>query len=840
MTVSDSGICTPAIVSFGLVVSPQPTATAGSITYDTLCASALSYTIPAGYTSANGTILWSTSGDGTFTNGTTYTPTYIFGSNDQLTGGLITLTMTIADSGICVPATATFALTIYPLPIATVGALTTDTICASVLSYTIPGYTAANGDINWTTTGDGTFTAGSTTAAPTYTFGPNDNAIGGIIALTMTVTDSGICAPAAATFTLTIYPIPSVATVAPRQNICGSLTSATLGGNTPTVGTGLWTQTSGTGITTFSSADSGSSIATVSDTGNYVYTWTISSGVCTPSSANETVHYYATPTTATVGGTQYICGSLISASLGGNTPTAGSGLWTKISGPGTVVFSNLGSGSSTATVSAYGTYIFAWTISNGNCPASIAYDTVNYYASPTTATVGGTQSFCAALTSAALGGNTPVIGTGLWIQTSGPGTTIFSNASSGSSTATASLYGTYVYTWTISNGNCTPSTANVTVNYYAPPTATTTPSSQIACGTLTSPSLGGNTPAAGTGLWTQASGPGTSTFSNATVGSSTATSTGLGTYIYTWTVSNGICPSASANDTITYYLNPAPVTLYDTLPNGGSIQIGSQTYSQTGVYTASTTSFTGCDSVVYLHLFVDGPTTHTNLFDTICVGSSVFVNNISYNQTGVYIDTLIGRLNSDSIVTLNLEVLQYTTPSVNITVSHGPIISGMQIDTFRATYTNCTDPYFSWYQDILPLGIHSPVAIVVYPAGSTDSFQCRIDCKGCAIPGFAFSSSIFIVSGISELVPYIQGMNLYPNPTQGTFNIDITTLDIADKEALITITDLVGQPVMSKPIMLHSGSNKETLSLSGNAAGVYIVQLTVDGQSVFSRIVLDK
>ena len=840
MTVTDSGICVPAIVSFGLVVSPQPTATAGAINHDTLCASVLTYTIPAGYTSANGTIVWSTSGDGTFINDSTYTPTYTFGTNDKLTGGLITLTMTIADSGICVPATATFALTIYPLPIATAGPKTTDSICASALSYTIPGYTAANGDINWTTTGDGTFTAGSTTAAPTYTFGPNDNAIGGIITLTMTVTDSGICVPAIAAFTLTIYPIPSTATVGPRQNICASLTSATLGGNTPTVGTGMWTQTSGTGTTIFSSIDSGSSTATVTDTGNYVYTWTISSGACTPSSASETVHYYASPTPATVGGTQYICGSLISASLEGNTPSAGSGLWTKTSGPGTVIFSNVGSGSATATVSAYGTYIFTWTISNGNCPASTANDTVNYYATPTTASVGPTQNFCASLTSAPLGGNTPAVGSGLWTQTSGPGTTTFSNASSGSSTATASVYGTYVYTWTIFNGSCPPSSANVTVNYYAPPIATTIPSLQTACSTLTSPALGGNTPAAGSGLWTQTSGPGTSTFSNATQGSSTATSTGLGTYIYTWTVSNGICPSSSANDTVTYYLNPAPVTLYDTLPNGATLQIGTQTYSQTGVYTASTTSFTGCDSVVYLHLFVDGPTTHTDLFDTICVGSYVVVDNINYNQTGVYIDTLIGLLNSDSIVTLNLEVLLYTTPTINITVSHGPVVSGMQIDTFRATYTNCTDPYLSWYQDILPLGIHSPEAIVVYPVGSTDSFLCRIDCKGCAAPDHVYSGSIFIVSGISELVPYIQGMNLYPNPTQGTFNMDITTLDISDKEALITITDLIGQPVLSKPIMIHSGSNKETLSLSGNAAGVYIVQLTVEGQSVFSRIVLDK
>ena len=164
----------------------------------------------------------------------------------------------------------------------------------------------------------------------------------------------------------------------------------------------------------------------------------------------------------------------------------------------------------------------------------------------------------------------------------------------------------------------------------------------------------------------------------------------------------------------------------------------------------------------------------------------------------------------------------------------------MQIDTFTAGYADCVDPYFSWYQDILPLGIHSPVAIVVYPVGQPDSFVCRVDCKGCAAPESVFSNLLFMVNGVNEQVPFIQGMSLYPNPTQGTFTMDITTLDIADKEALITITDLMGQPILSRPIMLHSGSNKEILSLSGNAAGVYIVQLTVDGQSVFSRIVLDK
>ena len=90
-----------------------------------------------------------------------------------------------------------------------------------------------------------------------------------------------------------------------------------------------------------------------------------------------------------------------------------------------------------------------------------------YYATPTTASVGANQERCG-LTSASLGGNTPTVGTGAWSLFSGPSgaTASFSDASQGSSTATVSTYGTYVFRWTISNGTCTPSTADITVNYY--------------------------------------------------------------------------------------------------------------------------------------------------------------------------------------------------------------------------------------------------------------------------------------------------------------------------------------------------------------------------------------
>jgi gliding motility-associated-like protein len=93
---------------------------------------------------------------------------------------------------------------------------------------------------------------------------------------------------------------------------------------------------------------------------------------------------------------------------------------------------------------------------------------VNIIEKPTTATVGNNQNNCS-LTSSSLGGNTPAVGTGNWSFKSGPGTVSFSDVSSGSSTAAVSIAGSYVFTWTISNGSCDPSVADINVRFDTPP-----------------------------------------------------------------------------------------------------------------------------------------------------------------------------------------------------------------------------------------------------------------------------------------------------------------------------------------------------------------------------------
>ncbi|MCF8409579.1 MAG: hypothetical protein K9G36_11465 [Crocinitomicaceae bacterium] len=97
------------------------------------------------------------------------------------------------------------------------------------------------------------------------------------------------------TLTVTVSNAPSSASVGSTQNLCGTLASTALGGNTPALGTGTWSQTSGPGTTVFSALNSGSSTATADFSGSYEYKWSINNGCATVNEASVTVNYNSIP-----------------------------------------------------------------------------------------------------------------------------------------------------------------------------------------------------------------------------------------------------------------------------------------------------------------------------------------------------------------------------------------------------------------------------------------------------------------------------------------------------------------------------------------------------------------
>lgn len=504
----------------------------------TCIGNAISFT-NASTKSANSTITGWSWGFGDAGTSTSQNPSHTY-----LSPGTYTITLTTSTNLSC-SSTTTKAVTVAPDPIADVGVNNIST-CANNGAIALNGtVTNATGGV-WSTNGTGTFAPDSATLNATYT-PSNADTTAGAVRLILTTTGNGVCSAQTDTLFITIDDAPTVANAGTDQTIC-NVTSTTLTGNTPVLGTGVWTVVSG--AATITNPNSATTTVTGLVAGNtYTFRWTVSKASCSTSTDDVVVTIDQLPTTANAGTDQIICNST-SANLLGNTPTIGTGTWSVINGAATITSPSSPTSGVTGLVPGDSATI-RWTITQGTCSS---FDDVKIYnlLLPTTSDAGPDQTLCG-VTSTNLNANTPTIGTGTWTVVSGAAT--ISDPNSPTSTVTGLTGGsTYTFQWSISNGTCTPSTSDVVITIDPSPSTANAGADQTLCG-ITTATLNATTPAVGTGIWTVVSGGGTISNPNAATTNVTGLTPGA-TNTFRWTVSNSTC--SPSTDEVNVYVNIPP------------------------------------------------------------------------------------------------------------------------------------------------------------------------------------------------------------------------------------------------------------------------------------------
>jgi gliding motility-associated-like protein len=113
-------------------------------------------------------------------------------------------------------------------------------------------------------------------------------------------------------------------------------------------------------------------------------------------------------------------------------------------------------------------------------------------------------------------------------------------------------------------------------------------------------------------------------------------------------------------------VNPVFLTIENReICDGDSLQIGNQFYSEAGTYQIDLKTIKNCDSIVQLNLSLI-PITTTNISRNICSGSSIQIGNETFDATGTYTVVLQSIKKCDSIVVLDLSVTD--TLFTNLTV----------------------------------------------------------------------------------------------------------------------------------------------------------------------------
>lgn len=334
-------------------------------------------------------------------------------------------------------------------------------------------------------------------------------------------------------------------------------TNATLlEGNVPLIdsGFGTWTVLSGPGVPIFEDdSDPFTEISGLIE-GIYELIWTVGNGTCPTVEDTLIISVYNQPI-SNAGPDQELCNTYTTVLNGNAVIGSATGEWTVFSSPSIPTFSDYTNANSLFTDLVEGTYTLLWTISNGICSDSIDTVLIHVYDLPISI-AGADQELCN-LSSTDLAAGIPVgTSSGLWTMESGPAPVTFSATSDPFATVSDLIEGTYSLIWTVSNGSCPDENDTIMLAVYDLPISDAGLDQSI-CETDVIGLTGNMLTGSSTGEWAQTSGPSIVTFTDINDPLSTASGLVVGTYQFSWTVSNGTCEPVS--DTVLILVKPYPI-----------------------------------------------------------------------------------------------------------------------------------------------------------------------------------------------------------------------------------------------------------------------------------------
>lgn len=605
LTTTDNGICQASVDSVNISFISTPTVIAGDPII--VCESSSTANLAATFTGATG-MEW-IGGLGTFSSRTdenaTYTP-----HATEITAGSVILTAQTTNAGGCLDEQDTVTIIIEPTP--TVNAGGNQIVCENNADVTLSGSFSDADGIQWSTSGDGTFSDDEDINA-IYTPGTAD-ITAGTVTITITSVTAGSCPDVIDDMTITITSGPQ-AQVGPDQFKCENNANVTLSGTITNATGGTWI---GAGTFTPSVTDLNATYTPhaddITDGFAVIILETTGNGDCVAEDDTLLVLFTAAPT-VDAGVDQSVCENNPTVNISG---TESSGIATvKWSGDGT--FGNTNVRNTTYTPSAtelsLGTATISFTATTGSCNPVTDEMEITYTDAPT-ADAGPDVEVCANNAVVNLNGSVTVGTGGVWSTTAGTGS--FGDINNLNTTYTPSNDDTTagsveLYLTTTGSGSCTEVTDTMVISFTPAPTVDAG-SDETVCGNNSTVALAGSASVATGGVWSGGTGnfnPSNNNLSTNYTPSDAEINAGTVTLILT-TTGHGTCSAVTDNVTITITPEPtvdagSPISVCKNNPT--ATLAGSVTISTGGTWSGGDGTISNENSLTSTYLPTDAELT---------------------------------------------------------------------------------------------------------------------------------------------------------------------------------------------------------------------------------------
>lgn len=120
-----------------------------------------------------------------------------------------------------------------------------------------------------------------------------------------------------------------------------------------------------------------------------------------------------------------------------------------------------------------------------------------------------------------------------------------------------------------------------------------------------------------------------------------------------------------------------------------------------------------------------------------------------------------------------------------------------------------------------------------YTAAGNGTYTVTLTATGtCGTDVSTLSITIDCLIGVEA--PLAGDVSIYPNPSTGSFNVEITNMDAVSGS--IEVLDMTGKQVVQRSWENANGSHVEAITLDNAASGFYFVRVTLDGQMATYRV----
>lgn len=166
-----------------------------------------------------------------------------------------------------------------------------------------------------------------------------------------------------------------------------------------------------------------------------------------------------------------------------------------------------------------------------------------------------------------------------------------------------------------------------------------------------------------------------------------------GTYELCVTAAN-VCDEAPPTCTTINVVTPETLVLDEILCDNDCLEVAGEILCETGSYEFVITLSNGCDSLIFVDLFVL-PQSQSFVDINLCVGEEFFIETVPYSTTGIFVDTIQTVEACDSIVTLDLFMIECEI--IGSTDFISPVCNGDANGFLLFSVENGTPPfYYDW------------------------------------------------------------------------------------------------------------------------------------------------